>query len=1037
MTRDEREDVALLLGVFFLLAFGYVVGQAAGYSLFVARFGATDLPFAFLTMPLFGVLLGWLNVRGARRLSLDRLLLANVVAMIVISVLVRVGIAGEGAGWVKFVLPTWDAGVNNLNNLVVWGATARLFDVGQAKRLGPVVSAGRSLALVCGGLLVPVVVSLVGTRNLYLVQAVCFALALAVLARLASRRGDHLRGVSATGAPAAAPTGDSARAYLRSVFLVVFVSMLSYVLVRNVFLDRGAARFPDTADYAATIGLLNAAQGVLTLVSALFLAGRFLGRFGVRSGLLALPVALVVVYVPLAAVDLEGGVQFVLAAAGFVVCGALMFSVRTPSIQLLYQPLDASVRSAAVARSEGVIEPIALGCAALALLIVTRVAELGARGMAAAVAIAGLLLVVAAVRAFAGYRGALREVLSRRWLRGGTLDLADLATRAALVERAVHGDVDEVVVAIGLLEEGGHDVASVLATLLASDRPGVRSYALVRLLERGDVVSGPALAAVLDRETDPEARAVAARLVARQGRSPQAVRALDDVDPRVRHGALCGLLETADAEGRRIGTARLDALAVSDDPSDRHAAADAIAVAGGPATAPVVTTLLHDLDREVARAALAAAGRVRAPQLLPVVVSALADPRRVRPAARAASAFGAAAVPPLVDALRRPGATASVRQVVRAIARVDDERAEAALLALLVSPAAIVREHAARALEKRGRRLGLDQIGAATRREAEIVAARLGALVALGGSGDAHPGRRAVGVVLEASLWDAVRQGRDQQLRLLRILGATPQPIDLERAVASMDPRRQAYAVEVVETTVPQPMRSWIAPLLLLDATSDELLARLPEDLRGRSRDDRSAALTGLVLGAEGWLSRLALAATTRPEDDGEDRMISIIDRVVFLRSVDLFAGLPAETVGDLAAMTEEVRLDAGQTLFEQGDTGSSMFVVVEGRMRIHADGHTIDERGQRAVLGELALLDAEPRSASATALEPVLLLRIEQEPFFELMTDRPEVLRRMLHSVIATLRSRLADVAHLQRRLDAVGATSRSPDGSTGSVAP
>lgn len=99
------------------------------------------------------------------------------------------------------------------------------------------------------------------------------------------------------------------------------------------------------------------------------------------------------------------------------------------------------------------------------------------------------------------------------------------------------------------------------------------------------------------------------------------------------------------------------------------------------------------------------------------------------------------------------------------------------------------------------------------------------------------------------------------------------------------------------------------------------------------------------------------------------------------------------------------------------------MYLVVDGRVRVHDGGRTIDECGPRSVFGELALLDAEPRSASVETVEETVLFRLDQEPFFELTSDRPEVLRHMLRGVIGTLRARLSDVTALRARLDEIQA--------------
>ena len=152
--------------------------------------------------------------------------------------------------------------------------------------------------------------------------------------------------------------------------------------------------------------------------------------------------------------------------------------------------------------------------------------------------------------------------------------------------------------------------------------------------------------------------------------------------------------------------------------------------------------------------------------------------------------------------------------------------------------------------------------------------------------------------------------------------------------------------------------------------------------------------------------------------------MIPIIERVLFLMGVEVFAGLPTEQLADVAGLLHEIVVPDGHTIFRKGDEATSMYLVVEGRVRVHDDGVELDERGPRSVFGELALLDAEPRSASVETVDPCILIRLDQEPFYELMSDRPEVLRRMLSGVIGTLRARLVDLAELRAELESVRAS-------------
>ncbi len=139
------------------------------------------------------------------------------------------------------------------------------------------------------------------------------------------------------------------------------------------------------------------------------------------------------------------------------------------------------------------------------------------------------------------------------------------------------------------------------------------------------------------------------------------------------------------------------------------------------------------------------------------------------------------------------------------------------------------------------------------------------------------------------------------------------------------------------------------------------------------------------------------------------------IEKILILKTVDIFAELGDATLADLAAVASEVELAPGETLFEKGDTGTSMYVVARGRVRVHDGEVTFVELGERRFFGELAMIDAEQRSASVTALEETVLLRIGQAAFYELMADSSEVAEAILKALCARIRRRSADVRKTQ----------------------
>ena len=133
--------------------------------------------------------------------------------------------------------------------------------------------------------------------------------------------------------------------------------------------------------------------------------------------------------------------------------------------------------------------------------------------------------------------------------------------------------------------------------------------------------------------------------------------------------------------------------------------------------------------------------------------------------------------------------------------------------------------------------------------------------------------------------------------------------------------------------------------------------------------------------------------------------MLLTIERVAIMKSVDMFAETPDRILASVARIIEEVELAAGESLFREGETGDCLYIVVEGELRMHSRGHTLSRVGPRRVVGELALLDPELRSASVDALTDVLLFRIDKEPFDEVMADRPEIALGIIRTLTRRIR--------------------------------
>ena len=97
--------------------------------------------------------------------------------------------------------------------------------------------------------------------------------------------------------------------------------------------------------------------------------------------------------------------------------------------------------------------------------------------------------------------------------------------------------------------------------------------------------------------------------------------------------------------------------------------------------------------------------------------------------------------------------------------------------------------------------------------------------------------------------------------------------------------------------------------------------------------------------------------------------MLLTIEKVAVLKSVNIFAETPDYVLAAVSAITDEVDLGPDETFIHEGELGDCMYIIVNGEVRVHSGDSTILTLGSGKSVGELAVLDPEPRSASVTAL--------------------------------------------------------------------
>ena len=127
----------------------------------------------------------------------------------------------------------------------------------------------------------------------------------------------------------------------------------------------------------------------------------------------------------------------------------------------------------------------------------------------------------------------------------------------------------------------------------------------------------------------------------------------------------------------------------------------------------------------------------------------------------------------------------------------------------------------------------------------------------------------------------------------------------------------------------------------------------------------------------------------------------------------------PDSVVSKVADIVETTSIKAGETLFEKGESGTAMYIIIEGRVRVHDSDLTLCCLESGNVFGEMAALaEDEVRSASITAEEDTTLLRLERESLFDLLSREPAVARAIIYTLCQREKNIIDDVTRRSHKV-------------------
>jgi len=145
---------------------------------------------------------------------------------------------------------------------------------------------------------------------------------------------------------------------------------------------------------------------------------------------------------------------------------------------------------------------------------------------------------------------------------------------------------------------------------------------------------------------------------------------------------------------------------------------------------------------------------------------------------------------------------------------------------------------------------------------------------------------------------------------------------------------------------------------------------------------------------------------------------LSTIERILFLKSAELFNQIASEDLAPVALVAQEIHFNAGEALIRQGDPGDCLYIIVDGEASIVIRGvGQVATRHPRSSIGEMGIISRQPRSADCVALTDLTALKIDHDDFWELLAEKPPLALGVIRALSHRLDEAVANLQKLSHR--------------------
>lgn len=990
---EEAGKTFLSLLLLFSTASTVIMIRSTGDALFLSNADLKQLPVLYIIVAVITAAASYFYALIADRIPCNRItvaffaLYALSFAVLYASIIVEVP-------HIFTIFYVYSNVVVLLLMLQTWTFISELFDTRQAKRLFGFIGFGgtaagiicgfgirgftryfqsRDLIAVCSGMLV---FGIIITMVLKSVAGYTFT------CKKQSRKTDTV----------------SFGAIFKSRYLVTIALIISFTAIGSSMADyifKVAAKNQYSGDELTSFfGFFYALTNIITFCYVLFFSSRMMTWLGVRNASLALPLDFII-----------GSIFYWVApgipAAGIMKFGdiGLRYTIHNEVRQVLLLPLKREIRGGIKAYMNGIVKTFAGALAGFILLIVSWCAAGDSlRIFAGILGGVSLIWLILSLPLNKGYARALYDSLDMRKinLKDFSSELNEGSIMRAIERELASEDEHNVIYSLELLRDlESENLAAHYRRLIKTGSDGVVRYIA------GQIEQAPEQGYLADLKTV---------LAEKPGLAPSVVRALAacagekeketvqgfSKDPHAGKDALVAMILYLGPETAAAGAEEVKLLADSNEQTGKKTAARIIGETGFALFRESAHKLFRQGDGEIRRELLTGAALDHDPRDLGMVIEGLFDPRVKAIALKSLPSFEHASEK-VLDSIAAAG---MVRQhyeaLIDALGRIPNRQAADFLMGQAASAEAGIALRSAHGLAH------ICSLEPSLKPKPEAVhAAVFGRTKELFGIMIAAQAEEIRATAEVAALLQSAADERLEQACTL--LGIVYGGEELKSAFMHITAKKStANAIELIDARVRWKGKTFLAACL---ETKPE---KLKEKYKALYKEEAPSAKTLLAKIHDRVLNALGLFLDQSTTDRGGKNMLSTIERVLFLKGTDIFKELSGEYLLHIAETASEAEFRKGETLCTDGEADTSLFIIVSGEVRVEKDGKEIARLGTSKCIGEMGLLDSQPRSADVRAASDVTALKIEQDDFYGIISENINIVKGIFKILTTRLRSML-----------------------------